>query len=404
MEDSVRVQYEGFRPGMYLRIELDNIPCELIENFDPATPIILGGLLSGESNIGYVQARFKKHRWYNRILKARDPLIISMGWRRFQTIPIYSMQDHNMRCRALKYTPEHLHCHATFWGPLTPQGTGLLALQTLDEKMPDFRIAATGVITNLDKSTSIVKKLKLVGYPLKIYKKTAFIKGMFNSPLEVTKFEGAAVRTVSGIRGQVKKAIKAPGGAFRATFEDRILMSDIVFMRTWADVTIPQYYTIVPNLLLSPDERAKWQGMKTVGQLRFEKGIKIQLNSDNFYNKRGRKNFQPKPLQIPTKLEKELPYKARPKYLPKKEKLIAKVPIMKEPREAEIGKIVRMVKAVHRQKMRKEIIARNQRVTKHRQEMAKIDQKREAKQRDIKKKVLRAISKSKKKSMPDVDL
>jgi ribosome biogenesis protein BMS1 len=76
----------------------------------------------------------------------------------------------------------------------------------------------------MDKSIRVVKKLKLVGEPMMIKKKTAFIKGMFTSAVEVARFQGVAIRTVSGIRGLVKKALRETPGAFRAMFEDMIRM------------------------------------------------------------------------------------------------------------------------------------------------------------------------------------
>ena len=32
------------------------------------------------------------------------------------------------------------------------------------------------------------------------------------------------------------------GGCFRATFEDRILKSDIVYLRTWHEIALTPYY------------------------------------------------------------------------------------------------------------------------------------------------------------------
>src|SRR5687768_11034567 len=110
-----------------------------------------------------------------------------MGWRRFQTQPVYSILDHNFRNRALKYTPAHMHCLATFWGPITPQNTGMVGIQYLKNDgihtRGNFRLSATGVVLELTKSVEVVKKLKLVGAPYEIKKSTAFIKDMFNSSL-----------------------------------------------------------------------------------------------------------------------------------------------------------------------------------------------------------------------------
>jgi ribosome biogenesis protein BMS1 len=310
LDNISRVRAEGYKAGTYARLTLSNVPYEFVDNYDPRFPLLIGGLQPTEERMGFVQVRIKRHRWHKKILKTNDPLIFSLGWRRFQSIPIYSISDSRTRNRMLKYTPEHMHCFGTFYGPLAAPNTGFCCVQNFSNKNPGFRVAATGVVLNVDEGTEIVKKLKLTGHPYKIFKNTAFIKDMFSSALEIAKFEGAGIRTVSGVRGQIKKALSKPEGNFRATFEDKVLMSDIIFLRAWYPVRPRRFYNLVTNLLEAGDPDS-WSGMRLTGQVRAEQSLPTPKIKNSAYRpvERAERHFNP--LRVPRKLRADLPYKSQ---------------------------------------------------------------------------------------------
>ncbi|PAA67329.1 hypothetical protein BOX15_Mlig002466g2 [Macrostomum lignano] len=400
LDEDTRAQLEGFRPGLYVRLELTGVPCELSRYFDPAYPLIVGGLLPGESSTGLIRLRFKHHRWYKKILKTRDPLVFSAGWRRFQSMPIYSVEEHNGRHRYLKYTPEHQHCDATIFGPLLPHNTGLLAVQSVSEVGQDFRIAGLGVVLEKDHSVPIMKKLKLIGEPYKIFKKTAFIKGMFSSRLEATKFVGARLQTVSGIRGMVKRPLaEKDTGAVRATFEDRILLSDIVFCRCWAQVEPPSYFNPVSTLLLNPSDRQRWQGARTVAEIRRARQLDnpgaVRPDSQYQRGEPKRKNFVALPLKVPNALQRDLPYRFKPKSVGSAaaaaDPLESSRPaVIREPHESRRAELLEMLRAVNSEKRAKQRAQMVARVVKHKAATAKIEAARQVKQKATKKKMLSA--------------
>jgi ribosome biogenesis protein BMS1 len=384
MEEASRVRVEGYKAGTYARIVLEQVPYEFSAHFNPKYPIIIGGLTPTEDRFGFVQIRIKRHRWHKKILKTNDPLIFSLGWRRFQTLPIYSISDSRTRNRMLKYTPEHMHCFATFYGPLIAPNTGFCCVQSFSNKNPGFRIAANGNVLNVDQSTEIVKKLKLTGHPYKIFKNTAFIKDMFSSAVEIAKFEGASIRTVSGIRGQIKKALSKPEGHYRATFEDRILMSDIVFLRAWYPIKPHRFYHPVTNLLNAPggddkgSEEKQWKGMRLTGEVRRDLGIETPQQKDSAYRKIERQERHFNPLRVPRKVQAELPFKSQIVQLKpqRKQTYLQKRAVVATKEERKARQLIQQLQTLRNEKIEKRRQKQEERKQPYRKKVEENEEKR----------------------------
>ncbi|KAL2021338.1 hypothetical protein VTK56DRAFT_7309 [Thermocarpiscus australiensis] len=376
LDESQRTAVEGYRAGKYAKMVIEGVPAEFVKRFQARMPIVVGGLSATEDRFGFVQVRIKRHRWHKKILKTGDPLIFSLGWRRFQTLPIYSISDSRTRNRMLKYTPEHMHCFGTFYGPLIAPNTGFVCFQSFSASNPGFRIAATGTVLSVDESTEIVKKLKLTGTPYKIFKNTAFIKDMFNSALEIAKFEGAAIKTVSGIRGQIKRALSKPDGHFRATFEDKILLSDIVFLRAWYPIKPHRFYNPATNLI-------GWQSMRLTGEIRRDENIATPQNKNSQYRKIERPTRHFNPLRVPRQLAAELPFKSqivqtKPQ---KKETYMQKRAVVVRGEEKRARDLMQKLTTIRKEQAAKRRAKKEQQRAEYRKKVAEIEERLQSKEK-----------------------
>ncbi|KRX10660.1 Riboflavin synthase-like beta-barrel [Pseudocohnilembus persalinus] len=128
------------------------------------------------------------------------------------------------------------------------------------------------------------------------------------------------IKTVSGIRGQIKKSVREGGeGCYRATFEDKIIKSDLVFLRTWFKMPLQKFYNPIVSF-----ERMRL--MKTTWELRKERSIQLEQNKDSLYKEIERPDKKFKEGIISKNLQAALPFKTQEKVksMSRKEKLAKK--------------------------------------------------------------------------------
>ena len=300
-------QEEGKTPaGKYIRLEFDDIPSAFIEKLDPTHPIIVGTLFDNELEVTQQWVKIKKHRFYERAMKSTDPLIVSIGWRRYQTIPIFFNEDRGGRLTFLKYLKDLSTNYVTFYGPASAINVGVTAFQHIKEQLVNFRVSGTGVTIKQLGNGIVYKKLRVKGFPKKgqIHSSTAIITGMFSSAMETSKFSSALVKTVSGIRGVIK-SVDANGDC-RCSFEGKIVESDIVNLNCWVPVEVTKFYSEIKNFLTEDIPL-----IRTYAELRSDLNLRPQYNEDSVYKPVIREEKEENPLKVPKNIRENLPYKLR---------------------------------------------------------------------------------------------
>ncbi|KAI3934411.1 hypothetical protein MKW92_027505 [Papaver armeniacum] len=232
------MESESFRTGTYLRLEVHGVPFGLVANRHSCHPILVGGISFEEKDIGFMQARLKRHKWHMKLLKSAEPVTVSAGWRRYRTKPIYASEIDDPRHKFLEFIPEHEHCLAMFWGPLVLPHTRITVVHGTKEV---FRVAAKAVVLDPKHHFKIMKHSKWEGkFHKTVNERTALIK-FEPEDIDVAEFKGEYIRTESGIWGKVNKVIKRKGIA-RCEFEKEICESDIFIMPVLCEAAAPCFF------------------------------------------------------------------------------------------------------------------------------------------------------------------
>lgn len=221
---------EGCVPaGSYVTVVLENVKQEEFKKLGMNSLLCAVNLLPHENKASVLHMGLSNCRDISSSdipVKSKDVLTFRCGWRTWTGRPIFS--QNNLNCDKHKferYMPQAgSFFAASIFGPVTYTPCPVLVFRTINGRK---ELVSFGSMIGADADRTIVKRIILTGYPVRVHKRFASVKYMFSDPEDVKWFQPAGLTTKHGLNGKIEQSV-GEHGTMKCLFNAPIKQHDTV--------------------------------------------------------------------------------------------------------------------------------------------------------------------------------
>mmetsp|Transcript_25123 Transcript_25123/g.28905 ORF Transcript_25123/g.28905 Transcript_25123/m.28905 type:complete len:468 (-) Transcript_25123:13-1416(-) len=242
--------------GSYIKLILEPLDersknsVELLKLSKEKQRLLFSTLMPHETKITVSHFRITRHEEDRSIVKSKSILEFHVGFRRFQTRPIFSDEYlKTNKAKFYRFLPHDAKVLASAYTPVCFPNTQLIVMKRgdtnaeeieIDHESEEPTLLASGTVTEPDPLKLVLKRIVLTGYPVKCKKKRAVIRYMFFNKEDIRYFKPVELYTKQGLRGKIKDSL-GTHGLMKCYFSDGVHQSDTVCMPLYKRI-FPPYF------------------------------------------------------------------------------------------------------------------------------------------------------------------
>ncbi|CEI97317.1 hypothetical protein G6F70_002951 [Rhizopus microsporus] len=219
------------KPGSRITIWIHNVPIEAFQSYDRTRPFIVFGLLQYEHKMSLLNIQIQRDNAYEEPVKSKDPMVMHMGFRRYNVRPIYSQNTNkgsNNVHKFERFIQLGRSYVATVYGPIVFGKTPVMFYKETENKNEPI-LVSTGTFMDVDVKRIIAKRIILSGHPFKIHKRSAVVRYMFFNVEDIYWFKPVQLTTKYGRVGHIKESL-GTHGYMKCVFDGTLTQQDTVMM------------------------------------------------------------------------------------------------------------------------------------------------------------------------------